>query len=373
MRILFSGTGIHGHLLPMMPLARAFAARGHAVGFLTSSQATDLVKPEAFDLLATEMTIADAVADTLRATGIDMIDKPEPRGAAYIFAGSAVDLSAEPALAMAGDWRPDLLVHEISDHIGPVVAAALGTPAAMFAYGPRRPDEYTAAMDEVVASRYADRGLIRVPPLRYVDICPPSVNYPEWRPPAPRQLLRPEAYRQPWSQPQTVPAKGDRPRALVSFGTVFGRAEQLSPLVDALVERDLDVVVTLNADADRFDVDRTRVHLSRFVPLETLLVGVDVMVTHGGAGTTLAALAHGVPLVVLPQGADHPRQAERVVNADAGIALVGDEATPDAVAAAAIRVLTDPVIRAGAALVRDEIAAMPSPDDVARILETTWS
>lgn len=352
----------------MMPLARAFAARGHAVGFLTASQAADLVKPEGFDLLATEMTITDAVADTLRATGIDMLNKPEPAGAAYVFAGSAVDLSAEQATAMAGDWRPDLLVHEISDHIGPLVAAALGTPASMFGYGPRRPDEYTVAMDEVVASRYADRGLTRVPPIRYLDICPPSLNFPDWRPPAPRQLLRPEAYRQPWAEPQTLPAKGERPRALVSFGTVFGRPEQLSPLVGALVGRDLDVVVTVNDDAGRFDVDPTRVHVSRFVPLETLLVGVDVMVTHGGAGTTLAALAHGVPLVVLPQGADHPRQAERVVNADAGIALAGDEATPDAVAAAAIRALTDPVIRAGAALVRDEIAAMPSPDDVARAM-----
>lgn len=356
----------------MMPLARAFVSRGHTVGVLTGAQAANLVEPEGLELLATTATTAEVLADTLRATGVDMMKAPENRGAAYIFAGSMVDLNGDTALALAREWKPNLVVYEISDHIGPLVAVALDVPAAMFGYGPRRPDEYTAAMADVVASRYSERGLVPVPPIRYVDTCPQSVNYEDWQPPAERRLLRPEAYRQPWAEVEsTLPAKGARPRVLVSFGTVFSDPQRLTPLLRALTEHDVEVVVTLGlaGSEDQFDVDRERVHFSPFVPLDQLLADVDVVVTHGGAGTTLAALAHGIPMVVLPQGADQPRQAERVANADAGIALIGDEATPEAVAAAAIRCLTDPVIRAGIAHVHDEIAAMPSPDDVAESLE----
>lgn len=356
----------------MMPLARTYASRGHAVGVLTGAgAAANLVKPEGFDLLATEVSTADAIADTLRATGVDVTKNPENGAIAHIFAGSMVDLAGDVALALTRDWRPDLIIHEISDYVGPLVAAALDVPAAMFAYGPRRPDDYTRAMADVVRSRYTDRGLAPVPPIRYVDICPPSVNYPGWQPPAERQLLRPEAYRQPWAEPEsTLPVKGGRPRVLVSFGTVFNNPDQLSPLLRALIEHDVEVVATLGltGDTGQYDVDRERVHLSRFAPLDQLLANVDVIVTHGGAGTTLAALAHGIPLVVLPQGADQPRQADRVMNADAGIALTGAAATPEAVAQAAIRCLTDPVVRAGVARVRDDIAAMPSADDVAQSL-----
>ncbi|MEV5541691.1 glycosyltransferase [Saccharopolyspora shandongensis] len=340
---------------------------------LTGAQAANLVEPEGLDLLATKSTMAEVLEDTLRATGVDMRTNPETRGATYIFAGSMVDLNANDALVLARGWKPDLVVYEISDHIGPLVAVALDVPAVMFGYGPRRPDEYTIAMEVVVASRYADRGLTPVPPIRYVDTCPPSVNYEDWQPPAERQLLRPEAYRQPWAETEvSLPAKGARPRVLVSFGTVFSNPRQLSPLLRALTEHDVEVVVTLGlaGKESEFDVDRERVRFSPFVPLDQLLTDVDVMVTHGGAGTTLAALAHGIPLVVLPQGADQPRQADRVANANVGIALIGDEATPEAVADAAIRCLTNPVIQARIARVRDEIAGMPSPDDVVKSLET---
>ncbi len=355
----------------MMPLARSFASNGHDVGVLTSAQIGDLVTPEGFDLLATTATSADFIADTLRATGVDMRRKPENHGAAYVFAGSAVDLTVDEAMAQTRDWRPDLIVYEISNYVGPLVAAALGVPAAMFAYGPRRPDEYTAAMREVVAKRYADRGLTPVSPIRYVDTCPPLVNYADWQPPAERQLLRPEAYRQPWRTDRlALPEKGARRRVLVSFGTVFADPSRLSPLLRALTDQNLDVVVTLGLTTQdtEFDVDHTRVHFTPFTPLDELLSDVDVVVTHGGAGTTLGALAHGIPLVVLPQGADQPRQADRVTNAQAGIKLHGADATPAAVAAATTRCLTDPQIQAGKARVHKEIQAMPSADEVVRVL-----
>ena len=43
------------------------------------------------------------------------------------------------------------------------------------------------------------------------------------------------------------------------------------------------------------------------------------VVTHGGHGTVLKALAAGVPLVIAPLGRDQPDNAARVIRAGAGL------------------------------------------------------
>jgi UDP:flavonoid glycosyltransferase YjiC (YdhE family) len=357
----------------MVPLARSFASRGHVVGVLTSASAANLVEPEGFDLLAVGPTFEEMIAETRREIGQDAGNGVSLQMEAYLFAGARVDLAADDALAAAEEWKPDLIVHENADYVGPLIATALQVPLVVFAFSTRRPDESSAALDEVVASRFTDRGLDRAPALRYLDTCPPSLNYPGWEPPVERSYIRPEAHRQPGADPLTPSsAKGDRPKVLVSFGTLSGfftQPAELSALIRAL--GDVDVVVTLGLSGREsdYDVDPERVRFTSFVPLDQLLAGIDVMVTHGGAGTTLATLAHGVPLVVVPKGADQPRQAERVSAVGAGISLTGDAATPEAVAAAVTRCLTESSFRANAIRISQEIAAMPSPDQVVDSLE----
>ena len=58
---------------------------------------------------------------------------------------------------------------------------------------------------------------------------------------------------------------------------------------------------------------------------------VEAVVTHGGSGTTLGALAHGLPLLVVPQGADQYANADAVVAAGAGRRLGRDETTVAAI------------------------------------------
>lgn len=51
------------------------------------------------------------------------------------------------------------------------------------------------------------------------------------------------------------------------------------------------------------------------------------MICHGGSGTTLAALAAGLPLVVIPLQADQPTNAATVEEIGAGIAVRPTAAT----------------------------------------------
>lgn len=78
------------------------------------------------------------------------------------------------------------------------------------------------------------------------------------------------------------------------------------------------------------------VHVERSVPQQEVFPHAAAMVCHGDTGTVLGALAAGVPLVVVPQFADHPDNAERVVAIGAGL-RVGVDGTTTPVDTAALR------------------------------------
>jgi UDP:flavonoid glycosyltransferase YjiC (YdhE family) len=60
-----------------------------------------------------------------------------------------------------------------------------------------------------------------------------------------------------------------------------------------------------------------------------LLPHTDVVVTTGGAGTVMASLAAGVPLVLVPTEWDKPETAPRVVEAGVGLRLAPGACTPE--------------------------------------------
>jgi UDP:flavonoid glycosyltransferase YjiC (YdhE family) len=375
MRILFSSTPAHGHLLPLLPLARAFRARGNDVAVLTSGGIHPVLAGEGFELLAAGPLPDVMFAEVARRTGQDAAAAPTPEVVAEFFAGVRLDLTADAALAAAGGRQPDLVVSELCDFVGPLVAAELDVPVAKLAYGPALPPEFTGAMDALAALRYAERGLAPRPASWYLDTCAPLMQVPGWEPPAERLGLRPEPHRSAGTgtpEPALEAQNTGRPRVLVTFGTHFSSPEVLSPLLKRLSEMDIDLTVTLGftAHVEDFDVAPGRVRFAAFTPLEELLGGIDLVVTHGGAGTTFAALSRGIPLVVIPQGADQFVQADRVAAAGAGIALPPGSGTPDAVAEAAAEILGDPAVRTAAISVGKEIAALPCADAVAATLET---
>jgi MGT family glycosyltransferase len=96
-----------------------------------------------------------------------------------------------------------------------------------------------------------------------------------------------------------------------------------------------------------------------YIPQNEVLPWCDAAVIHGGAGTTLGVLAHGVPMLVIPQGADQWSNAERVVAVGAGRQLLRHELAVESIRAEVAMLLDDASYRAAAATLRQEIRDMP--------------
>jgi MGT family glycosyltransferase len=103
-------------------------------------------------------------------------------------------------------------------------------------------------------------------------------------------------------------------------------------------------------------------------PHAEVLRHAAAVVTHGGHGTVIKALAAGVPLVVVPMGRDQLDVAARVAASGAGIRLK-PSVKPAKLAAAIAEVLRDPSYRDAAGRLAEAIAAETADDRAVAELE----
>lgn len=111
------------------------------------------------------------------------------------------------------------------------------------------------------------------------------------------------------------------------------------------------------------------IHVESWIPYAHLLPRTDVVVTTGGAGTVLASLMAGIPLVVIPTEWDKPEVAQRVVEAGAGLRLSPRRCTPERLRSAVETVLADPEFRKNARRLAAGLTKSGGPDDAAALLE----
>ena len=137
------------------------------------------------------------------------------------------------------------------------------------------------------------------------------------------------------------------PTVVASLSTTYMHQEaQLAAAVAAL--DGLRGVITLGSGIESDELNTgDYVVVTRWAPHETLLPHADVVVTHAGHGTVMAALAAGVPLVCMPMGRDQHGNAEQVARLGAGI-CIDASANPGQLRAAIDHVLEDVTYRASA-------------------------
>jgi UDP:flavonoid glycosyltransferase YjiC (YdhE family) len=377
-RILFTFAGGSGHLEPLIPLASAAEAGRHSVAFAARPWMVPQVDAAGFavfvagsdlGLTPTRLPLAEADLDQdMRDVGIGFGRRIARERAADI-------------LSLCSEWRPDLLVCEEFDYGAMVVAERLGLPYATVLVSATgafvRPQFVAGPLDEV----RAEHGLPHDPGLamlsRYLVLTPfpPSLRDPGVPLPATAhhmRLLTIDATRSE-AAPPWLTRHDDVPAVYFSLGTVYNMesGDLFQRVLAGLRDLPIDLTVTVGRDLDpeELGTQPANVHVERFMPQATLLPHSDLVVSHAGSGSVLGALAHGLPMVLLPIGADQPLNAARCHAL--GVAAVLDplSATPETVRAAVTRVLADAGFREAAERIRDEIAALPQPEYAVTLLD----
>jgi MGT family glycosyltransferase len=159
----------------------------------------------------------------------------------------------------------------------------------------------------------------------------------------------------------------------VTFGSVAGQFEQAASLyamlVEALAEAPARVLLTTGRALDPAQLPEPapNVRVEQWVPQAHVLPHATAVVCHGGAGSTLGALAYGRPLVVVPLFADQPHNARRVEAVGAGVVSVIE---PQALLPAIEHVLGTPAYAQGAAGVAGQMRTQVPAADAVKLLES---
>jgi MGT family glycosyltransferase len=176
-----------------------------------------------------------------------------------------------------------------------------------------------------------------------------------------------------WARASWTPPweSGNRdPIVLVAFSTTFqDQGGALRRIVDALASLPVRGLVTLGEMLDESQVPaKGQVAVVRSAPHNAVLAHAALAVTHCGHGTTVKALAAGVPMVCLPMGRDQDDNAARIAHHGAGVRL-SPKASVREIARAVARVLGDDRYRSAAQELGRRIAADAARDEAVEALE----
>lgn len=134
MRVLFTVQPSTGHLHPLVPVARALTGAGHDVAVCSAES----FGPEiaAFGLTPIAAGLDWLTTDYSTWTTFPPMPPPGPAFADFVvtvFADITAARIAPDVIAVARDWRPDLIVRESMEYGGCLAAEALGIPHASIA------------------------------------------------------------------------------------------------------------------------------------------------------------------------------------------------------------------------------------------------
>ncbi|MEU5283458.1 activator-dependent family glycosyltransferase [Streptomyces sp. NPDC020755] len=418
MRVLFTTMAARSHVYAQVPLASALRSAGHEV--LVASQPDvldDIVRAglPAARIGATlniEEETRDANAsfeDDRNLGGLAMSNSrydPYPWDhalgmftamTAMVFQNVCPEPMVDDLVGLARDWRPDLVIWDPLTLAGPVAARLTGAAHARLLFGPDQMGRNRTAFSAMLNRRLPE---LRDDPLAEwltwtlercgggaedmseelvlgqwtIDPTPTSMRIPLDLPCVPVRYV---PYNGPSLLPDWLREPPGRPKRLcltlgVSLGEAAGAgtlaARDILASVDGL---DVEVVATLPAEL-RAELGTLppNVRAVDFVPLNALLPSCSGIVHHGGSGTFMTALAHGVPQLIVPDMMwDAMEKAHALDRSGAGMFVDAADVSPVLLRERVLALLDDPSYAAGARTVRTELIGTPSPNDIVPVLE----
>ncbi|MER5627790.1 activator-dependent family glycosyltransferase [Streptosporangium sp. NPDC002544] len=416
MRVLFVANPEKAHLLAMVPLAWALRTAGHEVRVAsqpafaeTITQAGLTAVPvgrdaDLWQLLARDHRIPDWTWEPAYGlpTPYDVVDAPDRGTWPHLADGYAEILhswhrpGSLPMIAglveFARSWRPDLVIWEPLAYAGPIAAKACGAaharlPWSLDVFGvarerflrlmERQPpgDRHDALADWLGSyARKYDFAFSEDMTTGHftIDQLPASLGVRADLPYVPMRFV-------PYGGPATVPkwlwTPPARPRVALTMGLSLtdhkaGYAVSVQDVLDALAGLDVELVATV-PESERHRLNRIpdNARLVPYAPLHALAPTCSAIISHAGFGTFLTTALHGVPQLALPWDFDGPAFARMAEAQGATLVIRADQATGPAIRESVLRLLDEPAPRDRARDLRDEMHAMPTPNQLVPHLE----
>lgn len=370
MRVLVVATPGAGHITPLVPLIDALVDAGDEVLVVSGPEAKAVVEKTGARFEQAGISQAEVMGRLAARTRGAPGDGLAPERILHYFLPRAfgeiaVDEMIDDVLRIGRNFRPEVVVFEAFALAGPLAADVLGVPAITHLFGPIPPLDAVVLANDAVSPIWRAYGR-SVPGWAgmfrdmTIQICPPSLEVAAV-PVGESMHLRPTVL------PKAPASTTERPLVYVTFGTLFNTNLPLFRMVlDALADEPIDVIATVGRDQDPAALlpHPANARVERFVPQADLLPMCSAIVHHGGAGTTFGALAHGVPQVILPQGADNFEHAAMCEFAGVAVSLPPEGLNGTLLVDAVRRVLADAGLAASSARCAAEIAAMPDASQV---------
>lgn len=374
MRVLFSTTAGSGHFGPMVPFAQACRDAGHEVKVAAPASFAATVTGAGLD----HAPFADVPPEVMGPIFGRLPAMTREEANRTVIAEVFGRLDAQAALPavteiLAG-WRPDLVVREFCEFASLAAARKAGVPQVEVAIG--------------LAATIADSLPIVAEPLAELDAiaglpegtsfqalaagpvlsCVPAEVDGQEATTAGRMISRfrdatfaIEAGSQPppWGDP-------GHPLAYVTFGSVAAALPPFAGVyrsaLDALADQPVRVLMTTGNAIEPGSLGPVpaNARVEQWWPQGGVMPHTAVVVGHGGFGTTMTALASGVPQVVIPLFAsDQFINAERMAAIGVGVCLDGGPSAIPDLAAVLAGVLGDPGYRERARRVAASMASLP--------------
>jgi UDP:flavonoid glycosyltransferase YjiC (YdhE family) len=344
-RVLFATTRGAGHFGPLAPFAQACAQAGHEVLVAGPPSVAALVSRARLRLRP--------VAEPSAAT-VDAAFAPVWRREASVehvvrdlFVGLYARTAMADMLTAVDEWRPDVIVRETMEFASAVAAVRYDVPQVRVGI---HLDSGTDAGGGLEALAADALGIERL------DEGPLLTRSPGGDEPGVHRF-RTDAM--PLRRPELIYVTfGSEAPASHHFPGVYRRA------VEALADLPLPVLMTIGDRTDPAALGPLPPSLSvaPWVSQIEVMPWAAAMVSHGGSGSTLMALAAGVPQAFVPLFVDGPANAHRVAELGAGV--VAEDLGADVRA-----LIEDPRYRDAAAGVAVEIAALPPVDTAVELIQ----
>ena len=378
MRVLAAcSLGGAGHLTPLLPALAAARRRGDETLLVGPPSLREMVELAGYPFLSGGEPPEVEVAPIRERLPVAPAREASILGNRELFGRLATGAMLPAMARICAGWRPDLVLREPCEYASAVVAGRTAIPAVQVAISlaeaeagsiataaPALESHRRGLVEELLSSPYLTRFPASLDPSPFAN----TVRFREVGSPAPAPL---PAW---WGG-------SEAPLVYVTFGTVLGHmsiaADVYRTALKAVADRDLRVLLTVGRRFDRSSLGPVpaNVRVEPWVEQADVLQEADLVVCHGGSGTSFGAMAAGVPVVAVPLFGEQFSNGRRIEQAGAGLVVetesgtsgprrvVGESDVPR-IADCIEAVLGNPSYRQRAGRIASEMAAAPTIDQV---------